>query len=226
MQRFNPFNMIHKALRALLYDTALSLQQTCFGDAAETETALQKIELVLKQFEQHAHHEDTYILPAITYHNPWMAHEFESEHVEDGKLSAQLQHLVNMCRATTRREDRLMAGSAISKAFTEFLVFNLQHMAKEELVLNQALWKHYTDAEIMQLNLTIAANVPAEEKAAIAQWMMRGINNTEAIQWLKTIKLNAPETDYWNVYALTKTELPIYRRIEVQEAVQQHVTIY
>ncbi len=226
MQRFNPFNMIHKALRALLYDTALGLQQTYFGDAAEAETALQKIELVLKQFEQHAHHEDTYILPAITYHNPWMALEFEREHAEDGKLSAQLQHLLNICRAAAKPEDRLMAGSAICKAFTEFLVFNLQHMAKEELVLNQVLWKHYTDAEIMQLNLTIVANVPAEEKAVTAQWMMRGINNVEAIQWLKTMKRKAPEADYWNVYALTKTELPIYRRIEVQEAVLEHETIY
>ena len=40
MSRFNIFNQIHKALRAMLYDTSLTLQQTYFGDAEEAETAL------------------------------------------------------------------------------------------------------------------------------------------------------------------------------------------
>lgn len=226
MQRFNPFNMIHKALRAMLYDTSLGLQQTYFGDMAEAEEALQKIELVLNQFEQHAHHEDTYILPAITYYNPWLANEFEQEHVEDNNLSQKLKHLINIFRATTLEEERLVAGSAITKAFTEFLVFNLQHMAKEEIVLNQALWLHYTDVEILQLNQTIIANIAPEDKAVSAQWMMRGINKVEAINWLKMVKKNAPAPEFWNVFALTKSELPMYRRIQVQEAIMDREAIY
>ena len=226
MQRFNPFNMIHKALRALLYDTALNLQQTYFANNPEAESALQKVEMVLHQFEQHAHHEDTFILPAIVYYNPWLANEFEKEHGEDHRLAQQLKHLINIFRATTTAEEKLTAGSAISKAFTDFLVFNLQHMAKEELVLNQALWLHYTDAEIMELNQTIIANIPAEERAITAQWMMRGINNVEAINWLKMTKRNAPEPEFWKVYSLTKTELPMYRRLEVQEAIVEREAIY
>ena len=226
MQRFNPFNMIHKALRALLYDTALSLQQTYFADGAEAETALQKVELVLHQFAQHAHHEDTYLLPAITYYNPWLANEFEQEHVTDHQLSEKLQHLINIFRATTVAEERLVAGSALTKAFTDFVVFNLQHMAKEELVLNQALWQHYTDAELMQLNQTIVVNIPEAEKAVTAQWMMRGVNKEEAIQWLKGIKRTAPAPDFWRVYALTQTELPLHRRMHVQEAIVETENIY
>ena len=226
MQRFNPFNMIHKALRALLYDTALTLQQTYFADSAEAEAALQKVEMALHQFEQHAHHEDTFILPAITYYNPWLANEFEKEHVEDGNLSNKLKHLLNIFRATTLAEEKEIAGSAIYKAFTEFLVFNLQHMAKEEIVLNQALWQHYTDAELIQLNQTIVANILPEEKAVSAKWMMRGINKNEAINWLKMTKANAPEPEFWNLYSLTKRKLPVYRRIEVQEGTLDRVVNY
>lgn len=226
MQRFNPFNMIHKALRAMLYDTALSLQQTYFADAAEAEAALQKIETVLNQFEQHAHHEDTYLLPSITYFNPWLANEFEKEHETDSTLCNRIKHLLNIFRATTLPEERLVAGSAITKAFTEFLVFNLQHMAKEEIVLNQALWQHYTDAELMQLNQTIVANIAPEDKAISSQWMMRGVNKVEAINWLKGMRQNAPEPDFWRVYALTKTELPVHRRVEVQEAMAASEAIY
>ena len=226
MQRFNPFNMIHKALRAMLYDAALTLQQTYFADAAEADAALQKVETVLSQFEQHAHHEDTYLLPSITYYNPWLANEFEKEHEADEQLSNRLKHLLNMFRATTLPQERMMAGSAIVKAFTEFVVFNLQHMSKEEIVLNQALWEHYTDAELMQLNQTIVANIPPEEKAISSQWMMRGVNKVEAINWLKGMKQHAPEPDFWRVYALTKTELPVHRRVEVQEAILEREAIY
>ena len=226
MQRFNPFNLMHKALRALLYETALQLQQTHFADHAAAQSSLQKIELVLHQFEQHAHNENTYLLPAIVYYNPWLADEFAKEQEAIENLSAQLQHLVNIFRATKLAEEKQFAGSAISKAFTTFLIGNLQQMAKEELVLNQALWQHYTDAEIMQLNQTIMANIPAEEKAMTAQWMMRGINNQEAISWLKMTKRHAPEAEFWNVYALTKTELPMYRRLEVQEAIMEREAIY
>lgn len=86
MLRFNSFNMIHKALRAMLYDTALTLQQTDFTDAMEAETALSKVEDVIHQFEQHAHHEDTFMLPAIEKFAPQVVEDFEKEHVEDLEL--------------------------------------------------------------------------------------------------------------------------------------------
>ena len=37
MSRFNVFNQIHKGLRAMLYDTALTLQQTHFDDAGQAD---------------------------------------------------------------------------------------------------------------------------------------------------------------------------------------------
>jgi hypothetical protein len=166
------------------------------------------------------------VLPSIIYYNPWLANEFEKEHITDNQLSKRLQHLLNIFRATTLAEERMIAGSAIAKAFTEFMVFNLEHMAKEEIVLNQALWQHYTDAELMQLNQTIVANIPEDEKRITAQWMMRGVNKDEAIHWLKGMKQNAPEADFWRVYNLTKTELPMHRRVEVQEAIIEREAIY
>ena len=82
-QRFNIFNQIHKALRALLYDTALTLQQTYFGNPDEVETALEKLRLILDIFDKHADHEDQFVLPAIQAYEPSLVDAFEKEHVED-----------------------------------------------------------------------------------------------------------------------------------------------
>jgi len=70
MQRYNGFTLIHKALRALLYDAALTLQQTYFADIEEAEPAIEKVETVLFLFERHAHHEDRFVLPAIVTYEP------------------------------------------------------------------------------------------------------------------------------------------------------------
>ena len=32
------------------------------------------------------------------------------------------------------------------------MVFNLQHMAKEEIRINQALWKYYGDEQLIENN--------------------------------------------------------------------------
>jgi hypothetical protein len=226
MQRYNTFNMIHKALRALLYDTALSLQQTYFADASEAESALQKVATVIHQFEQHAHHEDAHILPAIHTFEPQLVEEFEKEHEADGALGERLKQLLNIFRATTLAEERIIAGSAIVKAFNDFLIFNLEHMAKEESVLNQALWAHYTDEQIMEINQQIVSSIPEEEKAISSKWMMRGINKMEAISWLKAMKQQAPEPVFLSVYSLVRSELPMHLRIEVQESIMDEQVIY
>lgn len=226
MQRFNTFNMIHKALRAMLYDTALTLQQTWFGNEDEAKTALRKVETVIAQFEQHAHHEDNFVLPMITAYEPELVEEFEKEHVEDHRIGEQLVHLVNIFHAATGEEERIVAGSGVAKAFMDFMVFNLQHMAKEERVLNPVLWSYYSDEQLLQMNARIVASIPTPEKAVTSQWMMRGISNQEAIQWLKAVKQSAPEQEFQVLWSLADSELPVHRRIEVKERVLEQAAVF
>ena len=221
MQRYNSFNMIHKALRAMMYDTALTLQQTHFADADEAETALTKVETVIEQFEQHAHHEDTFMLPAIEAFEPGLVEEFEKEHVKDMELGNRLKTLINIFRAVESDEEKINCGSGISRAFRDFMSFNLDHMAKEESEINQVLWKHYSDRELLELNARLTASIPPDQKMISAKWMLRGINKFEAVTWLKAVKHSTPAFVFQSLFELTETELPARIRTEVQEAVME-----
>src|SRR5690242_17175717 len=192
MNRYNSFNLIHKALRAMLYDAALTLQQTYFANPEEAESALEKVEDVLFLFENHAHHEDSIVLPAVEAFEPEIVAEFEKEHEEDLRLSNRMKNLLNIYHNIYFTEERIICGSAITKSFVEFMVFNLEHMAKEEVLINQALWNHYTDEQIMEISEKIVASIPQEELALASKWMIRGINNFDAVTWLKAIKKTAP----------------------------------
>jgi hypothetical protein len=70
MKRYNIFNQIHKGLRALLYETIIKLQQTDFTDAEDADEAVQQVKIILDLFDEHAHTEDNFILPAIVEYEP------------------------------------------------------------------------------------------------------------------------------------------------------------
>lgn len=220
MQRYNAFSMIHKTLRHMMYDTALTLQQTWFANTEETEAAIEKVETVIYIFERHAHHEDSYVLPAIEKYDAELVQSFEDEHEKDLSLGNKLKNLINIYRNVYFEEERINCGSAICKAFVDFMIFNLEHMGKEEMLINQVLWKHYTDEQLISINQQIVAAIPAEEMAITSKWMIRSISNHEAINWLQGVKASAPLFVLQNILTEAAKHLPAERFEKIQEAVK------
>ncbi len=211
MQRVNVFNQIHKGLRAALYSAATSLQQADYTCEAETEEALAKVKEVLMLFDEHARKEDRFILPAILPFEPSVVDAFEQEHVEDLVLSRQLNAAIRELEGLLTAEDRTVAGRKINMQFVEFLVFNLKHMAKEEDLSNRLLWRHYSDAEILQIQESIVQHTEPWHQDFYAKWMLRGINNSEAAVWLCSVERAAPEIVYQTLFNKAKQELPKLR---------------
>jgi len=221
MQRYNSFNLIHKALRAMMYDTALTLQQTDFTDPAESEKALKKVETVIEQFEQHAYHEDAFMLPAIANFEPALVAAFEEEHVVDNELGNRIKIVLKIFKSLELDEEKVNCGSCVNKAFRDFIVFNLEHMAKEESDINQVLWKHFTDEELHRLNAKLTASIPLDQKMLTMKWMLRSINKVEAIEFLKAVKRSTPAFVFQSVIDLAETELPAEIKTEVLEGVME-----
>jgi len=223
MQRYNSFNLIHKGLPAMLYDTASSIQRAYFGDTNEAAIALDKVEEALFLFENHAHHEDSFVLPAIEAHEPQVVEQFEQEHEEDLRLASRLKKLVNIYRNIFLSEERINCGSAIAKSFVEFMVFNLEHMAKEEIIINHALWKYYTDEQILALNQKLIASIPPAEFALATKWMIRGVSNFEAVNWLISVKQTAPSFVFDGLLSIAEKELPAHRYHEIRDQITVQV---
>lgn len=208
MQRYNLFYMIHKGLREMLYTTAGQLQKIDFTVSEETEPAFSQVAQVLNLFDKHAHTEDHFVLTAIEAYEPSVVNLFEEEHILDHELSNKLRSLLTMFEGLTLDTEKTELGSAIRLAFTEFLVFNLNHMAKEEKVLNQLLWNYYNDEELHGITQQIIAQLPPEQMQEYSTWMMRALSNQEITGWLKEIKNNAPDFVFAGMMALAEKELP------------------
>lgn len=221
MQRINIFNQIHKGLRAALYDASISLQQADFTVESEAEAALDKIREVVMLFDEHARKEDHFVLPAIIPFEPSVADAFEQEHQTDLMLSARLNASVASFKGLMKAQDRAEAGEKINTDFVAFMVFNLQHMAKEEDILNQLLWRYYTDAEILQIHHRIVQNVKPWHHDFYNKWMLRGINHAEAVAWLRSVEASAPEIVYQTLFARAEQELSTPRFQKLVESLRE-----
>lgn len=208
MQRYNVFHQIHKGMRALLYDTALRIQHTDFWHVEEAGETLARIEEVVALFDKHAHSEDNFIFPAVEKYEPAVADVFAQEHEKDHALSQELLKLVDGYRTAPVITEKLKESAKLHAAFVRFMVFNLEHMAKEEEVLNPILWRYYTDKELKELTQAIIAKIEPEQMEKFSTWMMRGLHNGEITGWLKEVERNAPEPVFQSLFTVAEKELP------------------
>jgi len=190
--RFNPFGQVHKGLRALLYDTALLLQHTNFAVEDEIYPAIDRVKQVNSLFAHHAHIEDSQVFPMIESFAPDVVTDFEAQHQVDHALSESLEKcLAHFTEANTVEQNKF-AGNELLQNFNAFLAFNVEHMKKEETIVNGVLWQHYSDEQLQKKVHEISAAIPPQENGQFVYWMLKGLGTQEIIDWYNAIKLTAP----------------------------------
>src|SRR5439155_17750015 len=102
-------------------------------------------------------------------------------------------------------------GKQLTSAFIQFMIFNLNHMAKEEDILNEILWRYYSDAEIKKIEAVIRQNAPTKKQPFVVKWMLRGLSNKEVISWLKSLQPQLPAPVFDGILTLAEAELPTTR---------------
>jgi hemerythrin-like domain-containing protein len=225
MERYNSFNIIHKGLRAALYQTALQLQQTDFTENDQAEEALNKAKEIVMLFEGHAHKEDHFVLPMINEYEPSVVAAFNSEHEEDEKLGKELNSAVEKVASSSTVFEKIIAGRELTESFVRFMVFNLNHMAKEEDIINKILWRYYSDDEIKAVVGKISQADPPWIQEFYVTWMIRGINNSEAINWMKAIEKGVPPIVFQSLIQKAKQELPAKRFQKITQSISQGLQV-
>jgi hypothetical protein len=219
MERYNSFNIIHKGLRAALYQTALQLQQTDFTEEEPAEEALNRVKEIVLLFEGHAYKEDTFILPVVNEYEPSVVAAFNAEHEEDEKLGIELNKATERVANSLTLLEKIISGRELTESFVRFMVFNLEHMAKEEDIINKILWRYYSDDEIKAVSSRISASTPPWMQDFYAKWMLRGINNTEATSWIKAIEKGVPRVVFQTLLQKAEQELPEKRFQKISQSI-------
>lgn len=225
MERYNVFNQVHKGLRAFLYETAVQVQQTDFTIPEEAVQALEKIGEALYYFNQHALHVERFLFPFIIEYNPGLITAFKQQYHTNTVQIQQLRGMMNAYYQGVNAAERTLAGKLIGKGFTAFLVTHLDGMAREDNLLNPLLWRYYNDAQLLGIEKEIVAKWSPRDLAALSKWIIRGMNNTEIIDWLKAIKQTSGTAVFSTFFNSAEKELSESRWLQIQAALVEGASI-
>jgi Hemerythrin HHE cation binding domain len=221
MERYNIFYQVHKGLRAMLYETALQIQQTDFINNEEAEQILEQVKRVIELFDKHAYSEDIFVFAAVEQYEPAVVDALEQEHVKDHALGENLNSLLTAFSNTFSDDDKTRLGKLLYQAFIEFMIFNLEHMAKKEDIINKLLWRNYSDEQLYGIAGNILASIPASLIGQFTKWTIRGLSNSEIVSWLKEVKNTAPEVAFKSLMQTAEQELIVHRLQIVQDAITE-----
>jgi hypothetical protein len=161
--RHNILNPIHKTLRAKLYETALTAQQTNFLDEQEVKNVFNKIESTLSVFEMHSAYERRFIHPLTDFFNHDITRRFNEKHIEGIALAGNVKLTIDTFKDCILSIDNTKNAKSILDALETFVVFNLILFEREEILLNEILWDHYSYEEIEQIEGKMNASLLSSE---------------------------------------------------------------
>jgi len=165
--RVDLFTMIHKGLRALLFQAAAEASRLDVTSAAEVDALVARLESTLAFLDEHAAHEDRHVLPALRTVAPGLAAALASDHRVLDALQLEVELGTEALLAATPAV-RPAVAAELARHVLRLTAAHLAHMGREETEGNQALWDALDDGELVAIRGRITGSIGPERHAA---WM-------------------------------------------------------
>jgi hypothetical protein len=189
--RVDLFTVIHKALRANLYEAGSLLERTDFGDNHERQRALSDLEQTLNFLEEHLSLEERYVVPLLRLASIEVGGALQAQHHQHELVTKRLRDLkkeLAQCGGT----GAVTLGVQLCKAYNKMLASQLTHMNEEEGPGNAALWSTQSDELLAATRAAMQAALPQTRYKEWLTIMVPLANHQELLGLFSTMKATAP----------------------------------
>lgn len=191
MPRLDLLTTVHKAIRAMIYETGGVLQTADFADEQAAGSVVERMQPFLGLLQEHHDLEEQFVFPPVKQFEPLLVDELQAQHDEVERLLAIASGALVGVRAADAG-GRLGAGADLNRRFNELTAVFLEHLAHEEATLLPATWKHFTDEQLGAIQEAIMAFMPPERLMQALEWMFKGLNRTELVEILGGAEATMP----------------------------------
>ncbi len=201
--RQKPYRNIHKALRATMTKTLMTVSQADPYEEAERLATAAAVDDLLHVCAAHLDHEMTFIHPVLRERKVEVVGAFDDDHGSQEGVMSRLRGL----SAAVRKSTPVSAREILYQLYLELSAFighNFEHMAEEESVLTHAVWQKLSDQEILEIEGRIVASLPPQEAAWSVEWMAKSLNHAELLEVLQGMKAAMPPQAFAGILALVK----------------------
>ena len=173
MPRFDLLTSIHKAIRAMIYETGGALQTADFADDQGAARAVGGLEPILGLLKEHHEVEEEFVFPRVRPFEEEIIDDLQAQHQEVERLLGAAGLAMDEAK-TADAGSRVGAGVDLNRRYNELTGFYLQHLAHEEATLLPATWRHFDDAQLMAIQGAIMSSMQPGDMMQSLQWMFRG----------------------------------------------------
>jgi hypothetical protein len=210
-QRYNIFKRTHKGLRGMLFDTGAKIQQSDFTKSKQADATIDAIKQSTRSFLYHLKEEDTIVFHAVVLHAPYIVAMIEQTNIKDEALARSVDKKIEGYKGLNSKKEKIVFGHQLQAVFFEFTAAVLQHMNKEETVVNELLWSNYTDSQLVAMEVEMMKHATASDCTWYTGKILKELSNREILVWVDSIKEYASPFMLKKLISTARTVLPIDR---------------
>ena len=204
----------------MIYELGRELQTLDFTDERATDSMITKLRQDLSAASStcivcllHEHHvqEDDYVFPDVRTYEPALIDTLLAEHREVVRKIAEVWKVANELKALRSREERIEMGDKLNRTANDLFAYYLTHLKGEEATLVPALWRHYTDEQIVAMRTNVERHIPPEVFAVWMKWVMPSLNINELTDMFIGLKKGAPAPVLEHMSQLAEKSLDEHR---------------
>ena len=210
-QRYNIFKRTHKGLRSMLFDAGAKIQQTDFTRNKQANAAIEAIKQSTRSFLYHLSKEDKIIYHSVVLYAPYIVAMVEQTNLKDQALAESIDNLIDQQREQDTKKDKIAFGLQLQAVFFEFTAAVLQHMNKEETVINEILWSNYSDRQLVGMEVEMMKQATTSDSNWYTGKIMKELSNREILLWVDIVKEHASPFMLKKLISTARIVLPIDR---------------
>jgi hypothetical protein len=210
-QRYNIFRRTHKGLRSMLFDAGAKIQQTDFSKSKQANAAIEAIKQSTRSFLYHLSKEDKVIYHSVVLYAPYIVAMIEQTNLKDQALAESIDKIIDQQSEQDTKKEMIAFGHQLQAVFFEFTAAVLQHMSKEETVINEILWSNYSDTQLVGMEVEIMKQATSSDCTWYTGKILKVLSNREILMWVDIIKEHASPFMLKKLISTARIVLPIDR---------------
>jgi len=195
----------------MLFDAGAKIQQTDFTKNKQASAAIDVIQQSTRSFLYHLSKEDKIIYLSVVLYAPYIVAMIEQTNLKDQVLAESIDKIIDQYREQDTKKEKVAFGQKLQAVFFEFTAAVLQHMNKEETVINEILWSNYTDRQLIGMEVEMMKQATSSDCTWYTGKILKELSNREILMWVNLIKEHASPFMLKKLISTARIVLPIDR---------------
>ena len=183
-ERYNIFNKCHKGLRCLVLEAWAKTNKCDFMSTSEVNDCIVTLLKAIRYYIYHIRRGNMIIHSAINPVAPYIVTLLEKINAKGIEVASSIEYKIYQFNTESQGKGIIDFGIELQSSIFSFTSIVVQHIKKEETVLNELLWQNFTDCELFELEVKIMSNFVPEEKEWFNNQVMKCLDDNEIAKWI------------------------------------------